>query len=133
MPGMSCHTGIWHEEPEVLSPRIRTGSAVRKRGSHRLPGAVIPRPVEAYRILRPEKIPGNPWGICETDITEKNLKNATFAGGCFWCLQPPFQLVEGVVGAVAGYTGGPLPVLTSGIRVAREYWVCSFSGRDNTT
>jgi hypothetical protein len=41
--------------------------------------------------------------------------------------------VEGVVGAVAGYNGGPLPVLTSGIRVAREYWVCSFSGRDNTT
>ena len=86
---------------------------------------------EMLRILRPEKIPGNPRGICGT--TEKNLKKATFAGGCFWCLQPPFQLVEGVVGAVAGYNGGPLPVLTSGIRVAREYLVCSFSGRDNTT
>jgi hypothetical protein len=131
MPGMSCYTGIWHEEPEVLSPWIRTGPAVRKRGSRRLPGAVIPRPVEAYRILRPEKIPGNPRGICGT--TEKNLKKATFAGGCFLCMQPPFHLVEGVVGSVAGYTGGPLPVLTSGIRVAREYLVCSFSGRDNTT
>ncbi|MDE4908144.1 peptide-methionine (S)-S-oxide reductase MsrA [Methanogenium marinum] len=31
---------------------------------------------------------------------------ATFAGGCFWCMQLPFQQVEGVVSAVSGYTGG---------------------------
>lgn len=31
---------------------------------------------------------------------------ATFAGGCFWCMQPPFQQVEGVTEAVAGYAGG---------------------------
>jgi glutaredoxin-like YruB-family protein len=34
------------------------------------------------------------------------LKKATFAGGCFWCMQPPFQKTEGVAEAVAGYTGG---------------------------
>jgi glutaredoxin-like YruB-family protein len=33
-------------------------------------------------------------------------KKATFAGGCFWCMQPPFQQTEGVIEAVAGYTGG---------------------------
>jgi methionine-S-sulfoxide reductase len=37
---------------------------------------------------------------------DENLKKATFAGGCFWCMQPPFQQTEGVVEAVAGYTGG---------------------------
>ena len=31
---------------------------------------------------------------------------ATFAGGCFWCMQPPFQQVDGVTEAVAGYAGG---------------------------
>jgi methionine-S-sulfoxide reductase len=37
---------------------------------------------------------------------EKKLMKATFAGGCFWCMQPPFQQIEGVTGVVAGYTGG---------------------------
>lgn len=31
---------------------------------------------------------------------------ATFAGGCFWCMQQPFQQIEGVVNVVAGYGGG---------------------------
>lgn len=37
---------------------------------------------------------------------DRILRKATFAGGCFWCMQPPFQEVEGVVSVVAGYTGG---------------------------
>ena len=35
-----------------------------------------------------------------------NLNKATFAGGCFWCLEPPFEMLEGVVEVIAGYTGG---------------------------
>ncbi len=31
---------------------------------------------------------------------------ATFAGGCFWCMQPPFDKVKGVVSTTVGYTGG---------------------------
>ncbi len=37
---------------------------------------------------------------------DRKLMVATFAGGCFWCMQPPFQQVEGVVSVVAGYAGG---------------------------
>jgi glutaredoxin-like YruB-family protein len=37
---------------------------------------------------------------------EKKLMKATFAGGCFWCMQPPFQQTEGVIEAVSGYAGG---------------------------
>ncbi len=37
---------------------------------------------------------------------EKNLKKATFAGGCFWCMEPPFEQLEGVVKVISGYTGG---------------------------
>ncbi|MCK4535846.1 MAG: peptide-methionine (S)-S-oxide reductase MsrA [Desulfuromonadales bacterium] len=31
---------------------------------------------------------------------------ATFAGGCFWCMEPPFDKLEGVTATISGYTGG---------------------------
>ena len=34
------------------------------------------------------------------------LAKATFAGGCFWCMEEAFQDVDGVVSATSGYTGG---------------------------
>jgi peptide-methionine (S)-S-oxide reductase len=34
------------------------------------------------------------------------LENATFAGGCFWCMEHPFDELEGVVSVTPGYTGG---------------------------
>jgi peptide methionine sulfoxide reductase msrA/msrB len=34
------------------------------------------------------------------------LAFATFAGGCFWCVEEAFEKVPGVVRAVSGYTGG---------------------------
>ncbi|MFN2508960.1 MAG: peptide-methionine (S)-S-oxide reductase, partial [Chthoniobacterales bacterium] len=33
-------------------------------------------------------------------------KTAVFAGGCFWCMQPPFDRTKGVVKTIVGYTGG---------------------------
>jgi len=34
---------------------------------------------------------------------------ATFAGGCFWCMQPPFDHVPGIVKTTVGYMGGSVP------------------------
>lgn len=36
----------------------------------------------------------------------EGLEYATFAGGCFWCMEPPFQNLDGVYEVTAGYTGG---------------------------
>ena len=36
----------------------------------------------------------------------KQTAKATFAGGCFWCMQPPFDAFDGVVSTTVGYTGG---------------------------
>ncbi|MGQ3685747.1 MAG: peptide-methionine (S)-S-oxide reductase MsrA [Candidatus Loosdrechtia sp.] len=34
------------------------------------------------------------------------LATATFAGGCFWCMEPPFDELNGVLSTTSGYTGG---------------------------
>jgi peptide-methionine (S)-S-oxide reductase len=34
---------------------------------------------------------------------------ATFAGGCFWCMEPPFDKLDGVLSTTSGYTGGQKP------------------------
>ena len=31
---------------------------------------------------------------------------AIFAGGCFWCMEPPFDNLRGVIATISGYTGG---------------------------
>jgi peptide methionine sulfoxide reductase msrA/msrB len=38
-----------------------------------------------------------------------NQEIATFAGGCFWCMEPPFEHQKGVLQVVAGYSGGDGP------------------------
>ncbi len=35
-------------------------------------------------------------------------EKATFAGGCFWCMEHPFEKIDGVISVVSGYAGGHL-------------------------
>ena len=37
------------------------------------------------------------------------LARATFAGGCFWCMEEAFEPIDGVVSVVSGYIGGRAP------------------------
>jgi len=37
---------------------------------------------------------------------QAELKKATFAGGCFWCMEAPFDKLPGVSSVTVGYTGG---------------------------
>jgi peptide methionine sulfoxide reductase msrA/msrB len=47
-------------------------------------------------------------GLIMTGTTADSTKydTATFAGGCFWCMQGPFEAQKGVIKVYAGYTGG---------------------------
>lgn len=38
--------------------------------------------------------------------TAENVETAIFAGGCFWCMEPVFDSMPGVVSVTPGYTGG---------------------------
>ena len=38
--------------------------------------------------------------------TDSNLATATFAGGCFWCMEEALDKVDGVTSTISGYIGG---------------------------
>lgn len=42
----------------------------------------------------------------EIPLKDDKYEIAVFAGGCFWCMEPPFDKIEGVVSTTVGYTGG---------------------------
>lgn len=37
---------------------------------------------------------------------QPDIKIATFAGGCFWCMEPPYDNTKGVIKTLSGYAGG---------------------------
>ncbi len=39
-------------------------------------------------------------------VAEGEIATAVFAGGCFWCMEQPFDEISGVVSTTSGYTGG---------------------------
>jgi peptide-methionine (S)-S-oxide reductase len=39
-------------------------------------------------------------------VATAETKVATFAGGCFWCLEPPFDKLDGVISTISGFMGG---------------------------
>jgi peptide-methionine (S)-S-oxide reductase len=41
-----------------------------------------------------------------TTMTKDGQAVATFAGGCFWCMEPPYDKLDGVLATISGYTGG---------------------------
>lgn len=55
---------------------------------------------------------GSPAGATENRSQEDkqaagaHSERAIVAGGCFWCMEPPFEKLEGVSAVISGYTGG---------------------------
>lgn len=48
------------------------------------------------------------WSFVALAAEPRNQR-AIFAGGCFWCMEPPFDKLEGVSEVISGYTGGQVP------------------------
>jgi peptide-methionine (S)-S-oxide reductase len=52
-----------------------------------------------------------PYAVAQTATTPATpppatLSVATFAGGCFWCMEKPFDVIDGVSSVYSGYMGG---------------------------
>lgn len=45
-------------------------------------------------------------GLASTSAVAEERQTAIFGGGCFWCMEPPFEQLEGVIEVTAGYSGG---------------------------
>jgi len=44
--------------------------------------------------------------VIATEVQASNIQKATFAAGCFWCMEHPFDVLKGVLSTTSGYTGG---------------------------
>jgi peptide-methionine (S)-S-oxide reductase len=49
---------------------------------------------------------GKDKGVGTMEKATGTMEKATFAGGCFWCMEAPFDTLPGVVSVTAGYVGG---------------------------
>jgi len=58
---------------------------------------------EAYAYLTKRNYESE--AITQEQVPE-GYQIATFAGGCFWCMEPPFEKLKGIQEVVSGYTGG---------------------------
>ena len=57
-------------------------------------------------VSNPSEPKNQESNILQAFSRDLKLDTATFAAGCFWCIEASFEQIEGVIEAVSGYAGG---------------------------
>lgn len=57
-------------------------------------------------VIQPARADAVTTAAPATSPTAPTYETATFAGGCFWCMEPPFDELKGVISTTVGYMGG---------------------------
>tara|TARA_B100001939_G_scaffold283511_2_gene252861 strand:+ start:7479 stop:8273 length:795 start_codon:yes stop_codon:yes gene_type:complete len=98
---------------EFMGSGMRVGSGMRAGNVLKLPQIKLHRLFLVVSILTVllscgEQSTANaepgPTRAFDFDNTEYSV--AIFAGGCFWCMEGPFEKIDGVKEVISGYTGG---------------------------
>ncbi len=62
--------------------------------------------MNSFFIIITACIFGHGVHVAEASDSVKKTESAVFGGGCFWCMEYPFEQLEGVIDVIAGYSGG---------------------------
>jgi|LNFM01.1.fsa_nt_gb methionine-S-sulfoxide reductase len=96
-----CHRSSTPPAPMApSSPTVSTASVRAPVGAHQ------DTQPSARAADNQQGIPAVTFGVAMTSPTH-GLAEATFAAGCFWCVESSFEGVRGVRAVFSGYTGGP--------------------------
>ena len=93
----------------VDAPRVRCVDQVVDGIEERLPFRPLRVEEQQIGFLAGLALLGAPWltyAQQQAPASGTGSAQATFAGGCFWCMEPPFDKLPGVISTTSGYTGG---------------------------
>ena len=60
----------------------------------------------SFAIMAMMVLPASLTYGADPTSTGRQTATATFAGGCFWCMEPPYDEIDGVLSTISGYIGG---------------------------
>jgi peptide-methionine (S)-S-oxide reductase len=68
--------------------------------------SIVQRVIPSLAVFIALVLPGLSDSQSPPPASSTGSAKATFAGGCFWCMEPPFDKLPGVISTTSGYTGG---------------------------
>jgi len=90
----------------ILSTGLALAACAPTSTSSNAPSEVLTASSDAVAVKAAAPSPELSKGAIRQGVQDGTFKQATFAGGCFWCVESDFEKLNGVVDAVSGYTGG---------------------------
>ena len=87
-------------------PDNRTPASTRVADRAAVPSPVAGSDVSALSAQTTAASPASPASPARAAKPGKRTAVAVFAGGCFWCMEPPYDKLPGVKSTISGYIGG---------------------------
>ena len=90
----------------LFTPFLVFGGGSSERASEQRSAEPPAEPPQAARQAPVVNPPLEVEYLTEQSALEQGYAAATFAGGCFWCMEGPYDALDGVISTTPGYSGG---------------------------